>query len=161
MKEKILELKKQGLSYSKIVTNVGCSKSLVAYYCGEGQKEKTRIRTRKHRNSINGILLKKISQFKLNKERTGSNNDNTILFIDKIKSSLSCYLTGRDIDLSKRREYNLDHITPLSKGGDSSVCNMGVACRDANMSKFDFVLDDYIQLCKEVCENFGYKVIKY
>lgn len=37
---------------------------------------------------------------------------------------------------------------------------MGLACRDANQAKNDIILEDFIILCKEVCENFGYKVIK-
>lgn len=42
----ILKLRKEGLSYDKIKSVTGCSKSTISYHCGEGQKEKTLIRTR-------------------------------------------------------------------------------------------------------------------
>lgn len=71
-----------------------------------------------------------------------------------------CYLTGRPLDLSKSRSYELDHIIPRSKGGENSLENCGVACRDANQSKRDMLLEEYFQLCKEVLEHNGYKVTK-
>ena len=36
----ILELRKQGKTYKEITLAVGCSKSLVSYYCGKNQKQK-------------------------------------------------------------------------------------------------------------------------
>ena len=45
--EKILELRKEGYSYDKIKKETRYSKSSISYHCGEGQKEKSRIRSRK------------------------------------------------------------------------------------------------------------------
>ena len=42
MKEQILSLRSQGLSYNQIVAKLGCSKGTVSYHCGHGQKEKSR-----------------------------------------------------------------------------------------------------------------------
>ena len=44
--EKILELRKKGYSYDKIKKETRYSKSSISYHCGEGQKEKSRIRLR-------------------------------------------------------------------------------------------------------------------
>lgn len=49
MKEKILEFRNDGHSYNEICRKLGCSKSLVAYYCGVNQKEKSRKRKEKYR----------------------------------------------------------------------------------------------------------------
>lgn len=70
-----------------------------------------------------------------------------------------CYLTGRKLDLRKDA-YELDHIIPISKGGDCTLENLGVTCEEANQSKHDMLLEDYLQLCKDVLEHHGYKVEK-
>jgi len=70
-----------------------------------------------------------------------------------------CYLTGRAIDLTKD-DYNFDHIQPIAKGGSCELENLGLTCPEANASKAALTIDEYLQLCKEVLENFGYKVEK-
>jgi DNA-binding CsgD family transcriptional regulator len=41
VKEKILELKKEGKSYRQIQKILNCSKGTISYHLGENQKEKT------------------------------------------------------------------------------------------------------------------------
>jgi len=67
MKEKILELRKEGKTYNQIVEILGCSKSTVSYYCGEGQKEKTRKRTDKLRN--NNPIIQKLDNYKTREKK--------------------------------------------------------------------------------------------
>ena len=43
MKERILALRNEGLTYNEIKDLLGCSKSTISYHCGEGQKEKSRV----------------------------------------------------------------------------------------------------------------------
>ena len=62
MKDKILDLRKQGKTYKEICKVLGCSKSLVSYYCGEGQKEKTLVRQQKLRKD--NVLILKVDHFK-------------------------------------------------------------------------------------------------
>ena len=57
--EKILELRKEGYSYDKIKKETRYSKSSISYHCGEGQKEKSRIRSRKQ----NGGFKRKVWGF--------------------------------------------------------------------------------------------------
>lgn len=52
VKEHILLLREQGLSYNAICAELGCSKGTVAYYCGENQKEKTNNRRKIHRAGL-------------------------------------------------------------------------------------------------------------
>lgn len=69
-----------------------------------------------------------------------------------------CYLTGRPIDIEKD-EYCLDHIIPVSRGGSNELSNMAITIPSANISKADLTLEEYLKLCKEVLEHFGYTVI--
>ena len=87
-------------------------------------------------------------------------------------TTTKCYLTGRTIDILKD-DYCLDHIVPVSKGGSNQLSNMGMTrmdvdkdlaigmtCPEANASKSDLTLEEYLNLCKEVLENFGYTITK-
>ena len=51
MKDAILKLRGEGKTYMQIKAEVGCAVSTVAYYCGEGQKEKTKARNEKRRKN--------------------------------------------------------------------------------------------------------------
>src|ERR1035441_7591362 len=55
--------------------------------------------------------------------------------IAKFGSTPQCYLTGVPIDLQQRDTYELDHILPISRGGNSSLLNCGLATRKANRAK--------------------------
>ena len=45
--KQIQELRKQGLSYTQIQLQLGCSKSSISYHCNQQTKDKTKIRTKK------------------------------------------------------------------------------------------------------------------
>lgn len=64
MKEKILKLRSEGKSYNEIKEILGCSKGTIAYHCGNGQKDKTRVRLKKRRENT---LLSKVERFKYRK----------------------------------------------------------------------------------------------
>ena len=169
MKEQILELRAKGKTYNEIVSIVGCSKATVSYHCGEGQKEKSYNRTKKNRLNLRSILFRKIEGFTRNKVRNFKRGrpdlvtNSSIVYEDAFKkliNSPSCYITGRKIDLEDTKTYQLDHIIPRAKGGSNDLKNMGLACRDANVSKFDLSLSEYLSLCKEVLEFNGYEVNK-
>jgi len=172
MEKQILALRAEGKSYNEIAKILKCSKGIVSYYCGFGQKEKSKIRQRKNRTTVNGILTNKLDKF-LRKiydfRRNGKNNReflglniNTIEDYKNYISTLNpvCYLTNRKINFLDSKSYSLDHIIPLSKGGMNDISNLGLTCRDANMAKTDMSLKEFIQLCKEVLLNNGYIVKK-
>ncbi|NDG32656.1 helix-turn-helix domain-containing protein, partial [bacterium] len=53
VKQQILELRKLGYSYDKIADKLNCSKGTISYHCGDGQKNKTRLRQIKNRHFKN------------------------------------------------------------------------------------------------------------
>jgi hypothetical protein len=173
MKNKILELRNQGKSYKEIKEELNCSKSTISYYCGEGQKEKTRDRTKKYRkiqlNSKIEVFKNKSNRDKLRdfQRRDGFylKSKQEINFtredvIKKIGKNPICYLTGKPINLSNSRSYHFDHIIPPGKGGDNSLQNLGLLRKEINLMKHNFTIDELITYCKEILEYQGYKVLK-
>jgi 5-methylcytosine-specific restriction endonuclease McrA len=182
---KILELRSQGSSYRDIESKLGCSKGLISYHCGVGQKEKLMKKQRRERRAnvlktklikflemkkkgkktqesisktIDKILKNKIRGFCLTERKKGRYVKCKTMFrtkdlLKKIGTTPLCYLTGRPIDLDNGKSYHLDHIVPRSKGGDNSLENCGLACREANQAKNDLSLAEFVQLCQEVLEK--------
>lgn len=170
MKEQILKLRAEGKTYNEIKSILGCSKSTISYHCGDGQKEKTINRKRKLRKE--NPLKNKIDVFK-NRVRDFQRNRKNGIFVEgrtydlnieevlnKIGDNPKCYLTGRSIDIYNSSSYHLDHIYPVKKGGSNFIDNLEIACRDANFAKRDLLLEDFIELCKDILEYQGYKIIK-
>ena len=166
MKEEILRLRSEGKSYNEIHKLLGCSKGSVSYHCGIGQKEKMECRQRKHRNTLKGILKRKKDNFSFVHRIKGRGRYNRREhlcfsgkeFEERLLSNPTCYLTGRPVDLFKPKTYHCDHMIPVIKGGKSTLENMGLACKEANMAKSDMTVDEFFNLCKEVLEHNGYKV---
>lgn len=178
LSDQILELRKQGLNYNQIQEKLKCSKGTISFHCGDGQKQKSLKRNKKRRK--NNPLKTKIESFIYSKyivKNTPHNSKNTLYrkiikfhfnkktkkyqklmfslkeLEEKIGPYPVCYLTGRPIDLSKSRQYNLDHIIPRSKGGDNSLDNCQIACKEANMAKSDLSYNEFVNLCHEVINH--------
>lgn len=173
MKEQILKLRAQGKTYDEIKDILGCSKGTISYHCGAGQKEKTNERKVKSRK--NNPIAKKLEVFKSAGNRNKSRDfqrlreggklikDREYFFkemdvIKKISKNPICYLTGRPVDLYKPSTYHFDHIVPAAKGGSNKLNNLGLSCKEANMAKSDLLLEDFIELCKDVITHNGYEV---
>lgn len=112
------------------------------------------------------ILINKIQSFH-NPKRKGKGITvyNKPIFtlediINKFGNNPICYLTGQPIDINKPTTFSFDHIIPASRGGTSTLDNLGICTRKANMSKTDMTPDEYINLCKLVLEHNGYIVSK-
>lgn len=168
LKEKIIELRKNGSTYNEIKVVLSCSKSTISYHLGEGQKEKNKIRNDKFFK--NNPVCKKLDGFKSRKglmnklhkfnitERGGvirGKNICSVYFnaqdvINRIGSNPTCYLTGESIDLDNPASYNFDHIVPASKGGNNSLDNLGICLKEANQAKNDLMLDDLLNLCEKI-----------
>lgn len=179
--QNIISLRKTGLSYQQIANQLGCSKSLITYYCSHQGKYKHLQRTRKRR-AINHPYISKYEDFirqtsiKPNKQitltitkllydklRRFTNRQMNITkeqLIAKIGTNPKCYLTGDEIDINSPRTYQFDHIIPRSRGGDNSLDNLGICTRQANLSKSDMTPDEYINHCKKVLQNAGYVITK-
>ena len=181
-KEQILKLRKVGKSYREIASILGCSRGTISYHCGVGQKEKAKKRVKKFREK--NVLSVKIDSFKnkrnlrskckdfqtrtlkpqLNGKRFVSTKELELKFdtnsvIKKFGDKPICYLTGRPLDYHDTSSLNFDHIVPVARGGDNSLENLGLCCPQANKAKSDMLVDEFLQLCKEVIEHNGGTVI--
>ena len=184
--KQILNLRNQGKSYLEISKTLNCSKSTISYYCTSNTKVLTRLRNRSS-YSWQKKFQKKVRAFKTRKRGLDKNiwdsdwnkkwRSAVSSFQNRNKDMKSksenfgykyvlkeiggtkqkCYLTGRSIDLEKDN-YQLDHKIPVSKGGTNDISNMGIACPEANYSKSNLTIEEYLNLCKEVLLNFGYKI---
>lgn len=190
LSDKIWKLRSLGKTYNEIAKELKCDKSTISYYCnpnGKSKKKeyvkerydpairslskrltgfksrKIKIRKRFKNKDYKSSFRTRVSNFVNNWKRYNMKDAKTFGYKDVLNHiggwETKCYLTGRNIDLRKD-EYELDHVVPIVKGGSCSLDNLKVACKDANQSKHDMLLEDYIQLCKEVLENFGYTVEK-
>lgn len=187
--KQIQELRKQGLSYAQIQSQLGCSKSVISYHCNQQAKDKTKARIKKEiwkekflrqLDNFKGRRIGKgkpskckdwnhkfrsaVSCFQINRVNKEIRMKNKhFTYKEAIEhfggTTTKCYLTGRTIDILKD-DYCLDHIVPVSKGGSNQLSNMGMTCPEANASKADLTLEEYLNLCKEVLENFGYTITK-
>ena len=156
MKEKILELRKQGKSYLQIQLELKCSKGTIAYHCGDGQKAKSKFRNQQSRKRSGRIIHEKISRFKRKvhdsvkssqRQYTGKSSYDTLGKLEFIKKCLKtpiCYWTGVLIDLDNPKDYELDHYIPLSKGGTNLFSNIVLSSRSANRMKNDLLPDEVL-----------------
>jgi 5-methylcytosine-specific restriction endonuclease McrA len=164
MKAQILALRAQGLTYSQIKAQLGCSKGTIAYHCGIGQKAKSRARAEKRK--YKKALLMRCNRFqreRLSGGRRGKLGKLTTTFnwhdvVAKFGYEPICYLTGRKLSLLDSRSYHFDHIVPLSKGGASTLDNLGLCCPEANQAKSSLYVPKLLALCKEILEYSGYEV---
>ena len=178
IKEQILELRSQGKSYKEISETLNCSRGSISYHCGDGQKNKSKLRQRKNKkvrhpyynklhcfkgkrrqfqkntitkNKLNQVLVYKIYTFRRN--NLMSNEITLEEILNKLGENPTCYLTGDQIDIYDTRSYHFDHIIPISKGGTSSIDNLGFCTREANFAKRDMTDKDFIAFCKKVVDH--------
>ena len=178
MKDEILKLRNEGKTFKQIKEILKCSTSTISYHCSEGQKEKTKIRTKKRRENI---IIDKLERFKYrksksNKERIRKFNkrDNqmnglvnkeieiTFTFEDVIKKfgyETVCYLSGEKINLNENT-YHFDHILPSSRGGDNTLENLGITHEIVNKMKGDLTPNELIFWCEKILKYNGYNVNK-
>lgn len=67
-----------------------------------------------------------------------------------VKATNCCYCNREFSDVIKK---SLDHIKPVSLGGENTLENMNISCLECNFSKRNFSLEDWLKLCGLVVEN--------
>jgi len=67
-----------------------------------------------------------------------------------------CALTGRELTPETAV---LDHINPISRGGEHSARNIWVLHKDVNMAKGKLLLDEFYELCRLVLEHKDMAVV--
>lgn len=180
MKEQILQLRAEGKSYRQIQAILGCSRGTISYHCGSGQKDKKRNRQRRNRSQEHPFT-RKVENFICNVDRgRGRDVGNTkwrqliyqkiLMFCSKTKKveymsftvedvlnkfgeNPKCYLTGDPVDIYQPRTYHFDHKIPRTRGGDSTIDNLGICTKEANMAKHDMTPEEFYELCQKVVDN--------
>jgi 5-methylcytosine-specific restriction endonuclease McrA len=69
-----------------------------------------------------------------------------------LTSSLKCALCSEVIGLKERE---LDHITPVSRGGWHSMSNLQVVCRPCNMMKNNYTVEELLLRCHRIIFTQG------
>jgi 5-methylcytosine-specific restriction endonuclease McrA len=113
------------------------------------------------RNTVNSkrkpIPIDKKLQYRLAAfKRTSENTDNFTVqhFLDKFSDPV-CYLTGIPINIYDFSSYHLEHVIPLSRGGDSNLSNLQLAVPWANIIKGDMSLDVLLDRCKMIVDHLS------
>lgn len=152
MKEKILKLFNEGKTYVEIAAQLNCSRFTVMYHCNPNRKKSISSSYLAYRKK--NPLLSKMAAFFRGNARTKKGQSKFTFTLaqlkDKIGNKPTCYLTGEAIDLSKPDTYSLDHIVPVSKGGQSTLENCGLASMSVNYAKQNLSVEEFVALCKRV-----------
>jgi CRISPR/Cas system Type II protein with McrA/HNH and RuvC-like nuclease domain len=164
LQQEIIRLRKEGKTYTQIQKILKCSKGTIAYNCSDMAKQNTKKRCERY-SSEKGALYKKLQGYCYNYGKKSKKRKNyPLLNLDEVKKKLGdnpiCYLTGESIDISDMKKYSLDHIIPLSKGGKSTLKNLGLTTKEANQAKSDLTKEEFLSLCVKVLQHNSYRVEK-
>lgn len=148
----IIALRNSGKTYSEISKELGYSVHTIMYHCNPNRKQSIKESSKLYQEK--NPLISKMNAFLRSANIRGRNNRvkkfTLAQLLEKIGKEPKCYLTSRPIDLSKPDSYSLDHIVPASKGGESTLENCALLCKEANCAKQDLSVQEFIKLCKEV-----------
>jgi hypothetical protein len=160
--EENIGVKKKGKN--KITKILNCAKSTVSYNCSSGEKKEDKKRSIRH-STKQGALYKKLQGFCYNYGKKDLKRKHyPMLNMGEVTKLIGkkpiCYLTGEYIDLKDMKNYSLDHIVPMSKGGKSTLDNLGLTTKQANQAKSDLTKEEFLALCLRVVKHNGYRVRK-
>ena len=165
IKKQVDDLANQGLKHIEIAERLGIKLSKVHTLRMYPERvERARIYARKKREEQKrkpfAGLKKKITLFK---KRAQYEDRCTVDFnledvIAKFGDSPKCYLTGLLIDWQDPTSYQLDHITPLSRGGSSNLDNLQISRPEANLMKRHYLPEEFISVCWEVVKYHADKI---
>ncbi len=154
MKEKILALRSQGLSYRKIAKALNLTVFRVEYYANPDRLRQLRVAAQRYRKKK--PIAKKVANF--HGRFPGSESFTTAEFLAKIGDTPVCFFTKTPIDLLKPDTYSIDHLIPVAQGGTNDISNAELVRSDVNMLKMNRTPEQFLTACREVLEAQGYRI---
>lgn len=79
--------------------------------------------------------LEIIPEIKLRKSRKAINN--SIRYDVMKRDNFKCNYCGKSPATDSNVELQIDHITPITNGGDNHMDNLKTICKDCNIGKYD------------------------
>lgn len=73
--------------------------------------------------------------------------------IAKFGAFPKCHLTGLPVNYADAATYQLDHIVPISLGGQSNLDNLELCHPMANQMKNGYSLDEFVRFCHLIAER--------
>ncbi len=122
-------------------------------YNGRKKSKKTKIERALYLKIYNFLSTKNYKKSNKRKFLMAESPIQVKEVLEKFGNNPACYLTGAPIDLSEPSTYSLDHIIPASRGGLSTLDNMGLTTQKANQAKGDMTPQEFLDLCKAVVAN--------
>lgn len=145
IKDEILKLRSQGKSYRDIQEILQCSKGTVAYHCGEGQKEKTKNRSKNLRTNdfVKYSIIKKISDFSRKSSRDIKNcNEYKSKIIQRISNKVSDFhRSNRNMKNSIKVNFTTNDILDMYyKNPNCSLTGRPIKLEDTKSWELDHIV---------------------
>lgn len=99
--------------------------------------------------------VKKMANAKTTTDKAGL----ATALLEKFTKEPFCYISGEKIDLTELHTWQIDHITPISKGGLNTIENLGLVSKMSNRFKHSLTLEELEILSRKFLEKRGFKVI--
>lgn len=119
--------------------------------------DKIKIRHISHLSEDESLIIKYKCDVKASSQNTRVKNISTITKFDVLNSlkrtEFKCFYCGDSIN---PKTWHLDHVHPLSKGGQNIFTNITPSCRICNLIKHDLPIDQFILACRKISENNKY-----
>ncbi|NBX98082.1 hypothetical protein EBQ81_04430 [bacterium] len=142
VKQQILELRKLGYSYDKIADKLNCSKGTISYHCGDGQKNKTRLRQIKNRHFKNP-LYNKIHTFLYKPKKIYSKKHNKIIsniLEEKINSFHKVYRGRKMIKKEKNTFTEKEFLQKIGKNPKCYLTGKDIDLLDSRSYQLDHII---------------------
>lgn len=123
------------------------------------QKKKT---TKSRKDVVESIRKYQKADINFNGDRVNKDIKPTFTWEDVLElygENTVCYLSGEPINLYQN-DYQLDHIVPVSKGGNNTLVNLGITHEVVNNMKGGLTPDELIDWCKKILEYNDYQITK-